>query len=191
MAIIEYKSLDDRALAQLVVEGDNAAFDALFTRHRDTLYSMLIKRSRNANDVNDLLQESFMKAYLHINSYSPSYDFGAWICAIAKNALVDLHRSRRNKPLNPNTNLSLDGNQIPSPSPEESFISAQRQAQIDRYIAMLPDDYRHLFKLRFIDEYSYEEIAEALKMKLGTVKTRIFRVRAMLCRMITEGDHLE
>ena len=56
---------------------------------------------------------------------------------------------------------------------------------------MLPDDYRHLFKLRFIDEYSYEEIAEALKMKLGTVKTRIFRVRAMLCRMITEGDQLE
>lgn len=188
MAIIEYKSLDDRALAQRVVEGDNAAFDTLFTRHRDTLYSMLIKRSCNANDVNDLLQESFMKAYLHINSYNPSYDFGAWICTIAKNALVDLHRSRRNKPLNPDTNLSLDGNQIPSPSPEESFISAQRQAQIDRYIAMLPDDYRHLFKLRFIDEYSYEEIAEKLERPINTIKTQIRRAKAAVCKMILEKE---
>ena len=191
MEIGKYTGVDDRGLARLVVEGDNRAFDALFARHRDSLYAMLIKRSCTAEDINDLLQETFMKAFLHINSYKPEYDFGAWICTIAKNTLVDLHRSRRTLALNPNTNLSLEGNHIPTPSPEESFISSQRQAQIERYIAMLPDDYRSLFKLRFVDEYTYEEIAEALKMKLGTVKTRIFRVRAMLCRMISEGDELE
>ena len=53
---------------------------------------------------------------------------------------------------------------------------------------MLPKDYRKLFELRFIDEYSYEEIAEKLEMKLGTVKTRIFRVRNMMCRLITQGE---
>ena len=53
---------------------------------------------------------------------------------------------------------------------------------------MLPEDYRQLFELRFLDEYSYEEIAEKLDMKLGTVKTRIFRVRNMMCRLITDGE---
>ena len=53
---------------------------------------------------------------------------------------------------------------------------------------MLPKDYRQLFELRFLDEYSYEEIAEKLEMKLGTVKTRIFRVRNMMCKLITQGE---
>ena len=53
---------------------------------------------------------------------------------------------------------------------------------------MLPEDYRQLFELRFLDEYSYEEIAEKLEMKLGTVKTRIFRVRNMMCKLITDGE---
>ena len=53
---------------------------------------------------------------------------------------------------------------------------------------MLPEDYRQLFELRFLDEYSYEEIAEKLDMKLGTVKTRIFRVRNMMCKLITNNN---
>ena len=75
-----------------------------------------------------------------------------------------------------------------APTPEDYIINAQQRAQIERYISMLPEDYRQLFELRFIDEYSYEEIAEKLDMKLGTVKTRIFRVRNMMCRLITDGD---
>ncbi|MBR0335896.1 MAG: RNA polymerase sigma factor, partial [Alistipes sp.] len=54
-----------------------------------------------------------------------------------------------------------------------------------------PADYRELFILRFIEEYTYEEIAEALQMKLGTVKTRIFRVRAMMSKLITDGEKIE
>ena len=73
-------------------------------------------------------------------------------------------------------------------SPEDYIINAQQRAQIERYIAMLPQDYRQLFELRFIDECNYEEIAEKLDMKLGTVKTRIFRVRNMMCRLITAGE---
>ena len=133
-----------------------------------------------------------MKAFVHINLYNPSYDFGAWICAIAKNTFVDFSRSRRNKALNPENNLPLEGTtQALSPTPEESIINAQQRAQIERYIATLPEDYRQLFILRFIEEYTYEEIAEALQMKLGTVKTRIFRVRAMMCKLIVEGDKRE
>ena len=196
MEIRDYRSLDDRTLVKLVVEGDSRAFEPLFMRHKDTIYAMLVKRATNSDDVDDLLQEAFMKAFVNINRYNPDYDFGAWICTIAKNTFVDFNRSRRNKALNPENNIPLEGRcttsaQAVSPTPEESIINAQQRAQIERYIATLPEDYRELFVLRFIEEYTYEEIAEALQMKLGTVKTRIFRVRAMMCKMITDGDKIE
>ena len=196
MEIRDYRSLDDRALVKLVVEGDSRAFEPLFMRHKDTIYAMLVKRAINSDDVEDLLQEAFMKAFVNINRYNPNYDFGAWICTIAKNTFVDFNRSRRNKALNPENNLPLEGRcttnaQAVSPTPEESIINAQQRAQIERYIATLPEDYRELFVLRFIEEYTYEEIAEALQMKLGTVKTRIFRVRAMMCKKITDGEKIE
>ena len=157
MEIRDYRSLDDRALVKLVVEGDSRAFEPLFMRHKDTIYAMLVKRATNSDDVEDLLQEAFMKAFVNINRYNPNYDFGAWICTIAKNTFVDFNRSRRNKALNPENNLPLEGRcttnaQAVSPTPEESIINAQQRAQIERYIATLPEDYRELFVLRFIEE---------------------------------------
>jgi RNA polymerase sigma-70 factor (ECF subfamily) len=131
-----------------------------------------------------------MKALLKIGLYNPKYDFGAWIYTIARNTFVDFSRSRKSNAINPQ-NISLDnGNisRVSAPTPEDYIINAQQRAQIGRYISMLPEDYRQLFELRFLDEYSYEEIAEKLDMKLGTVKTRIFRVRNMMCQFITKGE---
>jgi RNA polymerase sigma-70 factor (ECF subfamily) len=176
-------------LVRMVIEGDSTAFDTLTARHKETIYAMLLKFTGNSDDVEDLMQEAFMKAFLKIGLYDPKYDFGAWIYTIARNTFVDFSRSRKSNALNPD-NLPIEGNnsaQISAPTPEDYIINAQQRAQIERYIAMLPEDYRQIFELRFIDEYSYEEIAEKLDMKLGTVKTRIFRVRNMMCNLITNG----
>ena len=190
MAISSYDIYDDCTLAKMVTEGNSAAFDTLFARHSDAIYAMLLKFTGNSDDVNDLIQEAFMKAYLKIGLYDPKYDFGAWIYPIARNTFVDFSRSRKSNALNPeNLSPEIDNTaQSSSPTPEDYIINAQQRAQIERYISMLPEDYRQLFELRFLDEYSYEEIAEKLDMKLGTVKTRIFRVRNMMCRLITEGE---
>ncbi|MBR6655318.1 MAG: sigma-70 family RNA polymerase sigma factor [Alistipes sp.] len=185
-----YDIYDDCTLAKMVTEGDSTAFDTLFARHSDSIYAMLLKYTGNSNDVNDLMQEAFMKAFLKIGLYDPKYDFGAWIYTIARNTFVDFSRSRKSNALNPqNLSPEIDNTaQSSSPTPEDYIINAQQRAQIERYISMLPQDYRQLFELRFLDEYSYEEISEKLDMKLGTVKTRIFRVRNMMCRLITDGE---
>lgn len=190
MATSSYDIYDDCTLAKMVTEGNSAAFDTLFARHSDAIYAMLLKFTGNSDDVDDLIQEAFMKAYLKIGLYDPKYDFGAWIYTIARNTFVDFSRSRKSNALNPeNLSPEIDNTaQSSSPTPEDYIINAQQRAQIERYISMLPEDYRQLFELRFLDEYSYEEIAEKLDMKLGTVKTRIFRVRNMMCRLITEGE---
>ena len=190
MGVKSYSEFDDRALVAMVVEGDSLAFDTLFTRHRDMIYAMLLKYAGNCDDVDDLMQEAFMKAYIKIGLYDPKYDFGAWIYTIARNTFVDFERTRKSIALNPE-NIPLENSsaqQTSTPTPEDYIINAQQRVQIERYIAMLPEDYRRLFELRFLDEYSYEEIAEKLDMKLGTVKTRIFRVRNMMCRLITQGE---
>ena len=190
MANCEYNIHDDSTLVKMVIEGDSTAFDTLFARHSDAIHAMLLKYSGNSDDVNDLMQEAFMKAYLKIGLYNPKYDFGAWIYTIARNTFVDFSRTRKSNALNPqNLSPEIDNTtQASAPTPEDYIINAQQRAQIERYISMLPEDYRQLFELRFLDEYSYEEIAEKLDMKLGTVKTRIFRVRNMMCRLITEGE---
>ena len=190
MAISSFDIYDDCTLAKMVTEGNSAAFDTLFARHSDAIYAMLLKFTGNSDDVDDLIQEAFMKAYLKIGLYDPKYDFGAWIYTIARNTFVDFSRSRKSNALNPqNLSPEIDNTaQSSSPTPEDYIINAQQRAQIERYISMLPEDYRQLFELRFLDEYSYEEIAEKLDMKLGTVKTRIFRVRNMMCQFITKGE---
>ena len=192
MAVSGYDIFDDCTLAKMVTEGDSSAFDTLFARHSEAIHAMLLKYTGNSSDVNDLMQEAFMKAFLKIGLYNPKYDFGAWIYTIARNTFVDFSRTRKSSALNPqNLSLEIDNTaQCSAPTPEDYIINAQQRAQIERYISMLPEDYRQLFELRFLDEYSYEEIAEKLDMKLGTVKTRIFRVRNMMCRLITDGEKL-
>ena len=67
----EYNTYDDRTLVQMVCEGDSSAFDTLFTRHSEIIYATLLKFTGNSDDVNDLMQEAFMKAYLKIGLYNP------------------------------------------------------------------------------------------------------------------------
>ena len=187
---MDFSNYDDKALVEMVIGGRSEAFDALFARHRDAIYAMLLKSTGSSNEADDLMQEAFMKAYLKISLYNAEYDFGAWIYTIARNTFVDYNRTLKNKAINPQ-NIPLENSsaaQASAPTPEEYIINAQQRNQIERYIAMLPEDYRRLFELRFIDEYSYEEIAEKLEMKLGTVKTRIFRVRNMMCKLITNNN---
>ena len=152
MGVKSYSEFDDRALVAMVVEGDSLAFDTLFTRHRDMIYAMLLKYAGNCDDVDDLMQEAFMKAYIKIGLYDPKYDFGAWIYTIARNTFVDFERTRKSIALNPE-NIPLENSsaqQTSTPTPEEYIINAQQRVQIERYIAMLPEDYRCLFELRFL-----------------------------------------
>ena len=188
----EYSTYDDRTLVTMVIEGDSSAFDTLFARHSEMIHSTLLKFLGSSDNVEDLMQEAFMKAYLKIGQYNPKYDFGAWIYTIARNTFVDFSRSRKSNALNPQ-NLPLESSnstQTSPPTPEEYIINAQQGAQIERYISMLPEDYRQLFELRFIDEYSYEEIAEKLQLPMGTVKTQIHRARERMCDLIRRGENM-
>ena len=189
MEIEEYIVADDRRLVALATEGDSQAFEYLFRRYSDSIRRLFVLRTGNGDDADDLLQETFVKVYINIHRYSADYTFGQWIYTIALNTFIDFALKRQDDlPLDERNAIPVESS---APTPEERVISIQQRSQLDSYMERMTAGYRRLIELRFFDELSYEEISQRLSMPLGTVKTRIHRARACLCRLIAEGDEQE
>ena len=189
MEIEEYIIADDQTLVRLVLEGDDCAFEYLFNRYRDAVMRLFLQRlgglPAKSIDADDLLQETFIKVYVNLYRYSPNFTFGQWIYTIARNTFIDFVR-RRNDDMPIDDQFSAPASE--APTPEQSVINLQQRSQIEHYLTQLSPRYRRLFELRFVEECSYEEIAEKLSLPMGTVKTGIHRMREQMCRMISEGE---
>lgn len=189
MEIGSYIILTDQQLVSLISDGDSSAFEVLFNRYKDAIYKFYVQRCGGGSneDIEDLMQETFVKVFLNIDKYNPAFTFGQWIYTIARNTLIDWSRKRHDE-------LSIDslrgvGDVMQSAStevlPDERIINSQRRTELERHLATMDERYRRLIELRFFKEYSYEEIAEALSLPLGTVKTQIHRAREKICKLIT------
>lgn len=185
MEIVDYIIADDRRLIELSLAGDDIAFEYLFNRYSDAIRRLLLQRSASVEDTEDLLQETFIKVYVNLQRYSAEYTFGQWIYTIARNTHIDFERRRQEE-------LSIDEKfSAPAaltPSPEENLISIQQHSQIEQYINSLPEKYRSIFVMRFLEDYSYEEIVEKLHLPMGTVKTQIHRARELMCNLIRSSE---
>ena len=185
MEIDDYIVASDAMLVDLASAGDQQAFEYLFTRYRDALMRLFEQRLEEKTMASDLLQETFIKVYLHINDYSKNYTFGQWVYSIARNTLVDhLRRKSGDVLIDERFRAPL----ATSPSPEESVIINQTRAHFYNALEELTPEYRQVIEMRFLEEYSYEEIAEKLGRPLNTLKTQIRRARATICKMIIEKE---
>lgn len=181
----------DRELIERALAGDATSYDTLFDRYRRQLHAAVLARCADEQDAADILQESYIKAYLSLSRYNPAYTFGQWVYTIVRNLCIDYARRRRSTA---NT-VSIDGPAASrsgpinppcdTPTPEERIISRQSSRQLDTLMERLPPRYRTMIELRFVGEYSYDEIAEQLSLPIGTVKTQIHRAREKLCALIT------
>jgi RNA polymerase sigma-70 factor (ECF subfamily) len=99
MEIDDYIVASDSSLVELAASGDQQAFEYLFTRYRDALMRLFEQRLGDKDMASDLLQETFIKVYLHIENYSKSFTFGQWIYTIARNTLIDHLRRRSDRAL--------------------------------------------------------------------------------------------
>lgn len=186
MEIADYLVADDKRLIALALDGDHTAFEHLFNRYREAIRQLLIQRAGSESDADDLLQETFIKVYLHLDRYKQDYTFGQWVYTIARNTFIDYVR-RRQDDLPIDERFSAPAS--PAPNPEESVIRLQQRDQIEHYLEALTPRYRQLIRMRFFEEYSYEEIAEKLTLPMGTVKTQIHRARERMCALIRKGEN--
>jgi RNA polymerase sigma-70 factor (ECF subfamily) len=186
---------DDRAIVVAVLGGQQHRFAELVTRYQSQIVNYVCRMLGNYEDAVDLSQDVFLKAYSALGSYKPQYPFAAWLFRIARNAAIDEIRKRRVVTVSLDAPVELEdgsvGREVESPGldPEDAYLGAEFADRVSAAIDELPDKYREAIILRHAAELSYDEIAEALELPLGTVKTRIFRARDALRRSL--GDLLD
>jgi len=186
----DYKLIDD------IREGDprarDNAYKRLLSKYRNQIYSLILKIVHNSEEVEDLVQESFSKAFNSIANFNKEYAFSTWLYRIATNSSIDYLRKRRLKTFSIDNPIKSKDDEyyveIPDSreEPGKNVMQSQRDQLVRDAIAQLPSKYRVVIEMRHLQELAYEEIAEELGLPLGTVKAHIFRAREMLYKMLRE-----
>lgn len=184
---------DDKTLIQSALGGDQGAYRGLMERHRPAIFHIVMKIVRDEEAAADLVQETFMKAFASLATYRSEFKFSTWLYRIAANTAIDYLRKQRMKMLSLDTPpANVDGPveiEVPDNSfnPEKDLIARESRFSIEDAIESLPEKYRIVIVYRHKDDKSYEEIAEALSLPIGTVKARIFRARELLKKKLKQG----
>lgn len=169
-----------------VLKGDQNAFGEIIELYKDKVYQICYRMLWDRHEAEDAAQETFLKAFLNIHTYNQDKKFSTWLYRIATNLCID--KIRKKKPdyhldaeiagtdgLNMYSHLS-SGNRLP----EEEVESLEVQETIHQAILCLPEKYRSVIVLKYIEELPLQEIADILELPLGTVKTRVHRGREAL-----------
>jgi RNA polymerase sigma factor (sigma-70 family) len=177
---------DDQILIKKALAGNEGAYDLLLKRHKDAVYRMIVRIIHNQEEAQDLVQETFMKAFGSLSSYKCQYRFTTWLYKIAANNCIDFLRKRRMISVSQDQPLETKDGEVTievadwTYSPEVDLASRQKSLSIDAAIDLLPPKYREVIVYRHKQDKSYEEIAQILNIPVGTVKARIFRARELL-----------
>ena len=166
--------------------GDQSAYAELVSKYTKGLRYHIARMVNSQRHVEDLVQESFVKAFSALHSYSTGYAFSTWLYKIATNHAIDFMRKRRLDTVSLDTPLQSEEKttayEIPDQEyrPDKHIIHDQRREILQVAIDRLPPKYRRVIVMRHQEELSYQEIAEELDLPLGTVKAHIFRARKLL-----------
>lgn len=190
------RQFEDKSLVRRALAGEQRAYSELVKRHKRGIERLIrpIARTATTDEIEDLVQEAFTKAFLHLASYSEEYAFSTWLYRIATNHAIDHLRRKK---------LSMFSISAPpggydkgedeskdfeivdtSWIPEQLMLSEERSNIIAEAIEELPENYKRIIKLRHNDDLEYDEIAKVLNLPMGTVKVHLHRARAALGKML-------
>jgi RNA polymerase sigma-70 factor (ECF subfamily) len=158
--------------------GNLFAFEEIVRRYQRRVYGVAYRIVRRRDVADDVTQETFIRAWEKLSSYDVSRPFGPWVCRIAANLAVNHVRS----PLAREQELPEGHGESssPAPGPLQGVLDAEAQRVLAEALAGLPREQRAVFVLRVNEEMSYQEIAEALQLSIGTVMSRLHRAREKL-----------
>ena len=186
---------EEDILIAKVQEGDSSSFEKLVIENQTKVYNLALRMVGNAEDAYDMSQEAFIKAYNSLAFFRGESRFSVWLYRLTTNVCLDFLRSQGRKQHNSLTYMNDEDDdkelEIPDDrfSPETLAEKKELREAVNRGLMNLPKEYRAILLLREIDGLSYEEIAEALSLEEGTVKSRIFRARKRLCAILTSDGN--
>ncbi|MGB1158252.1 MAG: RNA polymerase sigma factor RpoE [Porticoccaceae bacterium] len=173
----------DHQLVKRVQRGDKRAFDLLVLKYQYKLQAIVGRFIRDVDEVADVTQEAFIKAYRAMPNFRGDSQFYTWLYRIAVNTAKNYLASKSRRPATADVEI-VDAEQfsnndrfLDESTPESELLGAELQLTIDSALSALPDDLRTALTLREFDGLSYEDIAVIMECPVGTVRSRIFRAR--------------
>ncbi len=163
------------------------SFETEALPHMDALFRTALRMTKNESDAEDLVQETYVKAYRFWDRFEPGSNCRAWLFKIMTNIFINEYRSKSRSPVAVNVD-EVDDNFLygqlavdePSENPEQQFFAKIFDDDVKKAIEDLPDDFRFVVVLSFLEGFSYQEIADIMDLQLGTVKSRLHRGRKLL-----------
>lgn len=192
------REVDELALARQAASGDEQAFDRIMRRHNQRLFRLAVSLVGEASEAQDVLQESYVRAFYRLGSYTGQGGLGAWLASIVRHEAIDRLRTRRSRarhiafetdlrraPGQPEFSVTAAADEVMS-SPEIAAERDDMKRILERAIAQLPVQFRTVFMLREVEGLSVEETAAYLDIPAATVKTRDHRARTLLRAHLSE-----
>jgi len=167
------------------------SFESEAIPHMEALLRTALRMTRNQGDAEDLVQEAIVKAYRNWDKFEPGTNCRAWLFRIMTNIFINEYRSKSRSPVSIDVD-DIDENYLygqlaslgPENNPERELFNKILDDDIKKTIDELPDDFKMVVVLSFIEDFSYQEIADIMDLQLGTVKSRLHRGRKLLQKQL-------
>lgn len=171
---------EDTKLVQDTLSGDQNAFQELVERYQSRLFALTRHYTRNAVEIEDIVQDTFLKAFRRLDSFDHRSSFYTWIYRIATNTILDVLKRRGRSPVQAVEDPELVGEASPveCPAPSAELEDQEISEITQEVLGHLPEIFRCVLVMREFHDLAYQEIADTLGISIGTVESRLFRARA-------------
>ena len=185
-----HPKMEEKELISKAKRGDQDAFGQLVLAHQNKVYSLCVHLLGSREEAEDMAQEAFLRAWRSLDSFLGESSFSTWMHRLTTNLCLD-HLRKQTRRQNISVAASLDDEEaaIPEPAgqtgdPHEALERGERRRALAKGLRELPEHYRRPLVMREVGGMSYQEIAAALELDLGTVKSRIARAREALRKIL-------
>jgi len=185
--------MDDLKIIESCLLGNTQMFSRLIDNYKNMVYNLAYRMCNNPQEAEDISQESFLHTYQSLARFNPSYKFSTWLYQITLNIIRDRFKKKELNYVSLDTPIETDDSEYYhqpvdlSNNPEQIIFQKENLRIIQQAIYSLPLKFREVIVLRHLQDLSYIEIANILKLPQGTVKVRLYRAREQLKKILADS----
>ena len=190
--------MSEEQLIRRAQQGDNGAFEELLLLHQKKVYNLGLRMSANPDDALDLSQEAFLRAWRSLGQYQFEANFSTWLFRLTSNICIDFLRRKKRRQETSLTESYDDSDEgaelaVPDaqPGPEQQAMTNETKIELARAMEQLSPEHREILQLRVIEDLQYEQIADILGVRVGTVKSRLARARLSFRKILKAGNYFD
>ena len=190
--------MSEEQLIRRAQQGDNGAFEELLLLHQKKVYNLCLRMSANPDDALDLSQEAFLRAWRSLGQYQFEASFSTWLFRLTSNICIDFLRRKKRRQETSLTESYDDSDEgaelsVPDaqPGPEQQAITNETKIELARAMEQLSPEHREILQLRVIEDLQYDQIADILGVRVGTVKSRLARARLSFRKILKAGNYFD